>query len=218
MSDQEIQLTLKERQQVGKGLNHLKRGGDIPAVIHNHGKESVIVSGTYIDMVKAYSKAGKQQPISLKVGDKDYFAIIKDVDFEPKKNRLRHIVFGTISRTEKVTTEVPVKIEGEIPAEKASLIVINTLDHVEIEALPKNLVDSLAVNGEKLVEVGDKLHVSDIQVPEGVTILTESDQTIATIEMPRSQLAEESAEEESAEGETPAEGESAEAKTETPAE
>lgn len=205
MSDQDITLVVEERKTVGKGLNQMRRDGFIPAVIHNHGKESVMVTGSYIDIAKAYNLAGKQQPVTVKVGDKDYFAIIKDVDFDPKKNRLRHVVFGAISRTEKVETEVPIKVEGDIPAEKASLIVIYTLDHIVVEALPKDLVDSVTVDGSTLAEVGDKLHVSDIKVPTGVTILTEGEQTIAHVEAPRAVLAEESAEE-TTEGGEAAEG------------
>lgn len=203
MSDQDITLVVEKRETVGKGLNKLRRDGIVPAVIHNHGKESVIVSGPSVEMKKAYAQAGKQQPVTVKLDGKDYFAIIKDVDFDPKKNQLRHIVFGAINRNEKVETEVPVKLEGEIPAEKASLIVINTVDHVTIEALPKDLIDSVAVDASKLAEVGDKLHVSDIVVPEGVTILTEPEQTIAHVEAPRAVVAEES---EEAEGEEGAEG------------
>ena len=72
-----------------------------------------------------------------------------------------------------------------------------------IEALPKDLIDSLEVSGENLNEVGDKLHVSDLKAPEGVTILNEPEQTIAIVEAPRAVLAEEAAEEQ-AEGEATA--------------
>ena len=203
MSDQNITLTLSKREVVGKGLNNLRNDGAIPAVIHNHGKDSIIVSGNYMELSKAYAQAGKQQPITLKVDNKDYYAIIKDVDFEPKKHQMRHVVFGAINRNEKIETEVPIHIEGDIPAERTGLIVLRTLDHINIEALPKDLIDSLEVSGENLNEVGDKLHVSDLKAPEGVTILNEPEQTIAIVEAPRAVLAEEAAEEQ-AEGEATA--------------
>lgn len=199
MSDQDITLTLNKREVVGKGLNQLRRSGSIPAVIHNHGKDSVVVSGSYIDMSKAYAQAGKHHPVNLKVDNKDYYAIIKDVDFEPKKQQLRHVVFGAINRNEKVETEIPIRIEGEIPAERVGLIVLHTLDHLIIEALPKDLVDVLVVDGSSLAEEGDKLHVSDIKIPTGITVINEPEQTIATVEAPRAVVAEEAAEEEATE-------------------
>lgn len=212
MSNEEITLTLEKRDTVGKGLNKLKQAGKIPAVIHNHGKDSIIVSGDKLAIDRAYSQAGKHHAITLNVGKEKYLTIIKDVDFEPKKHQLRHVVFNAIKQDEKVEAEVPIVFEGdEIPAEKIGLIVLKPLDHVVIEALPKDLIDSLTVDITVLAELGDKLHVSDLKVPEGVTIKNEPEQTIAAVEQPRAALAEEAeeAEGEGEEGEG-AEGEAAE--------
>lgn len=206
MSGQDITLELEKRTQQGKGLNALRNGGKIPAVIHNHGQESVVVMAPAVALNKIYQEAGKTHPVNLQVGSDKYLAIIKDVDFDPKKNLLRHVVFNAIRQDQAVEAQVPVVLEGEeIPAEKAGLLVIPTLDRVTIEALPRNLVDSLSVDVTKLAEIGDKLHVSDISVPEGVTIKEEPEQTIVVVEQPKAQVSEEAAEE--AEGEEAAEGE-----------
>lgn len=203
MSDQDITLTLEKRDKVGKGLNKLRREGQIPAVIHNHGKDSVVVAGPSLTILKAYESAGKHHPINVVVGKDKYFTIIKDVDFEPTKQQLRHVVFNAIRQDEKVESEVPIVLEGEeIPAEKAGLMVIRQLDHVVIEALPKDLIDSVSVDATKLTEIGDKITVADIKVPSGVTIMTEPEHPIATVEETKAQISEEAEEEaEAAEGE-----------------
>jgi large subunit ribosomal protein L25 len=176
LSQDTITLTLDKRDVVGKGLNKLRNEGRIPAVIHNHGKESVIVSGPFIDVLKVYQQAGKHHPVTLKVDDKKYMALIKSVDFEPKKNQLRHVVFNAIKQDEKQKTEVPIKFveDAEIPAEKAGLMVIRQLEAVEIEALPKDLIDELFVDPSGLTEIGDRITVADLKVPEGITVLTEA--------------------------------------------
>lgn len=215
MSNDAITLTLNKRDTVGKGLNKLRHEGVVPAVIHNHGKDSVIVSGQALELSKAYQKAGKHHPITLKVGDKQYFTLIKDVDFEPKKNQLRHVVFNAIRQDVKTEAEVPIILEGdEIPAEKVGLIIVQPLDHVVIEALPKDLVDSVSIDVTGLTEVGDKIHVSDIKLPAGVEVKNEPEQTIAHVEAPRAVVAEENESEEGAEGEesVETEGESSETK------
>ncbi len=211
MSQDSITLSLTKREVVGKGLNQFRRDGQTPAVIHNHGQESVVVSGPYLDLLRVYQKAGKTSPVNLNVGDQKYMALIKQVDFDPKKNLLRHVVFNAIRQDEKQKTEVPVHFveDAEIPAEKAGLMVIRQLDVVEIEALPKDLVDELTVDPSGLAEIGDKITVADIKVPEGVEILTEAEHPIATVEETKAQMSEE-AEEEATEGEEGAEGESAE--------
>ncbi len=206
MSNEEIALALKEREIQGKQVKKLRQEGYIPAVIHDHGKPSLVVMAPFLDISKTYQAAGKHHPVNLTVGKQNYLAIIKDVDFDPKKHQMRHVVFNAIKQDEKVQTEVPVKIEGEIPAEKAGLMVITNLDVVEIEALPKDLIDELTVSGAGLVEIGDKITVAELAIPSGVTLLTEPEHPIATVEETKEQISEAAEETETEEG---AEGEEA---------
>lgn len=210
LSNDKIAVTLEERQTVGKGLGQLKRDGKVPAVIHNHGQESVIAQANYQDIVKLYNQAGKHHAVDVTVGDKKFLTIIKDVDYEPKKHQIRHVVFGAIRQNEEVETEVPIVFEGDAPAEKASLLVIRQLDHVQVKALPRDLIDEIKVSIEGLAEIGDKISVADLQVPEGITVLTEPEHGIAVVEETKAQMSEES-EEEGAEGEEGAESEDGEA-------
>ncbi len=201
MSKQEISVKLEKRTQIRKGLNNLKKAGKIPAVIHNHGQESIIVSGDFMELSKVYERAGKHHPVNVKVNNKEMLTIIKDVDLDPKRSILRHVVFGAIEQNEKVETEVAVVLEGEIPAKKGGLVINIQLDHVQIEAFPRDLPDSLTVNAESLIEVGDRIIVSDIKIPNGVKILIEAEHPIATVEEPRVQEVEEPEVETATEGE-----------------
>jgi large subunit ribosomal protein L25 len=141
------------------------------------------------------------------VGSDKYLALIKDAHFDPVKRRLQHVVFQAIRQDEKVEAEVPIRIDGEIPAEKIGLMVLRQLDEVEIEALPKHLPDELVVSAEALAELHDKITVGDLDVPDGVTILTDPEHPIATVVETRAQMAEEAAPEtEEAEAEEGAEG------------
>ncbi|HSX52791.1 MAG TPA: 50S ribosomal protein L25 [Patescibacteria group bacterium] len=218
MSGQDIALVLEERKVLGKQVKHLRRDGMTPAVIHDHGQASKVVMAPSVDLLKVYHQAGKHHPLSLTLGKDTYMALIKDADFDPKRNQLRHIVFNAIKQDEKVETEVPIRLLGDIPAEKAGLMVITQLDSVDIEAYPKDLVDELTVDATGLVEIGDKIHVSDIVLPSGVEILTEAEHPIATVEETKAQMSEEEitgeAAEEGTEGEEGAEGAEGEASAE----
>lgn len=200
MSGQDIALQVEKREIIGKAVRQLRRDGIVPAVIHDHGKESQHVMASASEITKAYQSAGKHHPVNLTLGSKKYMALIKDVDFEPRKHTVRHVVFNAIAANEKQQTEVPVHFtEGEIPAEKTGYMVIRQLDAVEIEALPKDLIDEITIDASTLVEIGDKLTVGDITVPSGVKILTEADHPIAVVEETKAQMSEEaeSAEDES---------------------
>jgi large subunit ribosomal protein L25 len=195
-------LDLSERTTVRKGLGQLRREGMTPGVIHNHGETSILIVAPEVELTKIYHAAGKHHPLEIKVGSDKYLALIKDAHFNPVKRRLEHVVFQAINRNEKVQAEVPIHLEGEAPAEKIGLMVLRQLDSVQIEAFPRNLPDEFKVDATKLAELHDAITVADLQVPEGVTILTEADYPIARVAETPAQVSEEA----EAEGEEAAGG------------
>jgi large subunit ribosomal protein L25 len=189
MSQDTINLTLEPREVTGKSVKHLRKAGSVPAVIHDHGKDSIIVQGDAIKMLKVWRQAGKHHPIQLKAGDHSYVALIKDASFDPKKHLLTHIVFNAVDRNQKVDAEIPVRpryAEGNesSPAERNSLIVLAQLETVQVKAIATKLPDFLEYDAEKLVNVGDSVTVADLVAPEGVEIETELEHSIATVYEP----------------------------------
>jgi large subunit ribosomal protein L25 len=183
---EEVLLEVKKRDITGKAVKRLRQDGLVPAVIHDHGKPSIHVEGEYLAILKAYQKAGKHHPVSLKADGQDYTVLIRDVDVDPRKQQLRHVVFNAVKANEKVDAEIPVRIrfdEGNdaTPAERAGLIVLHQLEAVEVEALPRFLPDFLEFDGEKLATVGDSVTVADIIVPANVTIKTDPAHQLAAV-------------------------------------
>lgn len=191
MTNIDAPLKLQERTVVRKQLAALRADGLVPAVIHNHGAQSIYVMAPAQEIGKIYKEAGKHHPLHLVVGEQKFLALIKDAHYHPAKRRLDHLVFQAIRQDEKVEAEVPIHLEGEIPAEKVGLMVLRQLDAVQIEALPKDLIDDIKVDATKLAEIGDQIIVSDLTVPEGVTILTEPDHPIARVVETKAMISEE---------------------------
>jgi large subunit ribosomal protein L25 len=135
---------------------------------------------------KVWHQAGKHHPIELTLGSKKQLAMIKSADVDPVKHSLRHLSLFIIKSNEKVETEVPVKVtgEGETPAERAGLVVLQQLEAVEIKALPAKLPDFLEVPGEKLVEQGDHVTVADIVPVDGVEVMGEPEAIVASVYEP----------------------------------
>lgn len=217
MANVDVIVKLTPRTVIGKGLNQLRRDGMIPGVIHNHGQESLHIMVPNTDLAKVYKEAGKHHPLQLEIGSDKHLALIKDVHYNPIKRSIEHVVFQAIRQNEKVEAEIPLHLEGEIPAEKVGLMVLRQLDTVVIEAFPRDLPDSFTVDATKLVELHDKLTVADIVIPEGVTILTDADHPIATVVETKAQMSEEAEQEateaEAAEGEEGAEPSASDATT-----
>lgn len=189
MSQDSISLTLEPREVTGKAVKHLRRDGQIPAVIHDHGKPSLHVQANSVQMLKVWRQAGKHHPVELKAGDKTFVALIKNADFDPKKHLLVHVVFNAVDKNQKVDAEIPVRpryAEGNeaSPAERNGLIVLSQLDNVQVKAIPDKLPEFLEYDAEKLVEIGDHITVADLPVPEGVEIETEPEHAVATVYEP----------------------------------
>lgn len=197
-TQQDISITLQNREALGKAVKQLRKDGQVPAVIHDHGKPSIHVMAAYVPLLKIYREAGKHHPINLTVDGKKYLAIIRDADFEPRRNELRHIVFNAIEQNKPVETEVPIVFQGDPEAEKVGFMVLRQLDNVEVKALPKDLPDEVVLDISGLTAVGDKLHVSDIVIPAGVEILTEAEHPVAMVDEPRSLAAAQAEEDEAA--------------------
>lgn len=181
-----FELLLQERVAQGKAAKKLRKNGIVPGVMYGKDIKAKSVQGDEVMMQKAYSVSGKNRPVSLAIGKQKHLAMIKSADFDPAKHKLRHLAFHVIKQNEKVEADVPVVIvgDGETPAEKAGLVVMTTIDKVQVEALPKNLPENIGIDGNKLESVGQQVVVADLDVPNGVTVLTDPEQVVATVYEP----------------------------------
>jgi large subunit ribosomal protein L25 len=169
---QDVQLAAKERQALGKrAIAKLREEGKIPAIIQEHGKDSINLLIDNVAMLKAYEHAGKSQPIDLTIGSSKKLALIKELHFVPLKPVVQHVVFQALKQNEAVDAEVPIHITGEIPAENNRYVLLKTLETVQVRALPRDLPEALEVSGEKLVEIDDRITIRDIKMPEGVELV-----------------------------------------------
>jgi len=189
MSDDSISLTLTKREITGKAVKHLRRDGQVPAVIHDHGKPSLVVQADSVQLLKVWRQAGKHHPVQLKTGDQSFTALIKTAEFDPKKHLLTHVVFNAVDKNQKVEAEIPIRPrydEGNesSPAERNGLIVLSQLETVQVKALADKLPDYLEYNAEKLVEIGDHVSIADLVVPDDVEVETEAEHAIATVYEP----------------------------------
>lgn len=186
MSDN-IELVAEKRTVTGKKVRSIRRDGMVPATIYENGKESINVQVSYVPMSKTYSAAGLGQPVYLTVGSDKYLTMIKDVHIDPAKNTIMHVAFHAVNANDPVEAEVPVHIEGEVPAEKLGNFIVRPNDTVEVKALPANLPEFMVVDASLLVNPGDHITVADIKPIANVEIISEPELTLATVEEPRVQ-------------------------------
>jgi len=186
-----IALTAQVRQKVGKGVARgLRRDAQVPAVLYSHGKSTPIVMVNKDVSKVLNAEGGEHALINLKLeggkGAGDKLALIKDYQVDPISGKLIHLDLMEVAMNEKVKLQVAVHISGTAAGVKEGGIFQYGQRNLEIECLPTHIPDFIDVNIEHL-KVNESLHVRDITAPEGVKILTEGDNTVATIQPPMSE-------------------------------
>ena len=169
---QDVKLEAVKREALGKrAVAVLRAEGKVPAIVQEHGKESINILVGGPEILKAFAAVGKSQAIDLTVGGTKKLALIKEIEFVPLKPAVQHVVFQALKANEAVDAEVPIHITGEIPAENNRLVLLHTLETLMVRALPKDLPEALEVSGESLVEIDDRLTIADIKLPNGVELV-----------------------------------------------
>ena len=176
------------REDVGKGASRrLRRDGKVPAIIYGGHRDPVALTLQQTQLLRAAEhESFYASIIEIQVGeDTTQQAVVRDMHRHPFRPLIMHIDFMRVSADEVLTIAVPIHFLGEdrSPAGKASGVVIqHHMTEVEIEALPKDLPEFLSVDLSAM-DVGDAVMLSQIPLPEGVTIpaLASGDHFDATI-------------------------------------
>ena len=163
------------REDVGKGASRrLRLQGKVPAVIYGGHKEPATLAIDHDPLKHATERESFFSSIlEIKVADgRTQKVVVRDVQHHPYKPRILHLDLMRVSDQEILRMSVPIHYLGEDESEagKASGVVIQHLvTEVEIAALPGNIPSYLGIDLSGL-KMGDVVMLSDIELPEGVTI------------------------------------------------
>ena len=118
----------------------------------------------------------------------DKNVLIYDVSKDPVTDKFTHIDFYAVRMDKLITTEVPLVFEGEsLVVETEDGVLVKNITEVEVEALPTDLPREIKVDISTLRTFDDLIHIKDLRVSEGVKILAEPEEMIASVTPPRSE-------------------------------
>lgn len=181
---EEIELKAQKREVIGKQVKQLRRQGLVPAILYGHKTEPLPLQIEERSLRQVLERAGSHHLITLQVGDesKSRITLAREVQLDPITHALLHVDFYKVVMTEKITTEVPLVFIGQSPVmEKREGVLVRGLDSVEVECLPSNLIESIEVNLEDLVEIDQAILVGDLEVDADLEILTDKEEMVAQI-------------------------------------
>ncbi len=179
-----VPLTGSLRERSGKGpARQTRRAGRIPGIVYGHGRPALSVAVDAHEFINALRHVEGNMIVSLKLDGGEKTAIVREVQRDPLTHEIVHLDFQEVSLTERVHVEVTVHLVGTPVGVKDAGGILETITRgIEVECLATAIPGAIEVDVSAL-NIGDSVHVRDIRV-EGVEVLTDADQTIATVVPP----------------------------------
>jgi large subunit ribosomal protein L25 len=185
-----VRVTAHKRQTTGKSAaRQIRREGRLPAVIYGKGDSTALTIEADTLTEIWHSAGGSNTVLDMSLlGDQEEMchAILREVQINPVTREPLHVDFYRVDANEPIRVSVVVDTVNELPEElkmadtSASLV----LREVDVECLPGNIPESIRVDLATLT-AGHALHAGDLDLPEGVTLVTDADTAVVIVQTVR---------------------------------
>lgn len=197
-----------KREKLGKSAKQLIADGYIPAVVYNAKTESFSISVLSKDIESLLKTATSTTIIDATLDNSKMKVVLKDVERNPLTGGIRHVAFFQIDENKPMIFSIPFNVIGISPAVKNNLgILVKALPALEVRCKLADLVSQIDIDVSGLEHPGQSISVSDIKLPQGMTLPNDEQIHNAIVTITQLQKAEEvvTSTETAVEGETPAE-------------
>ena len=194
---QNFVVNAEVRVEQGKGASRrLRRTGRIPAIVYGGNKEPQSLSVNHNELWKNLKHESFYSKIlTLNIGGASEQVVLKDLHRHPVREEVMHMDLQRILADVAIRMRVPVHFKGEeiAPGVKTGGgIFEHLMNEVEVECLPKDLPEFIEVDVSAM-EVNDALHLSQLTLPENITLVElkhDNDAAVIAIHLPRAAKAE----------------------------
>ncbi|MBW2617231.1 MAG: 50S ribosomal protein L25, partial [Deltaproteobacteria bacterium] len=186
------------RKSTGKeAARKLRRNNQVPAIFYGPGTENVMLALDYLELERLLRQAGGENIIvDLQVksdsGTESKKAMLKDLQIDPVQDTYIHADFYEISMDKEITVAVPIQLINTPVGVTNGGVLQHIRRELTITCLPDKLINVFDMDVSGL-DIGDSIHIRDIELPEGITTAEEGHLTVAVMAAP---TVEEEAEEE----------------------
>lgn len=172
-----FKLSVAKREKKGEKI---RCEGLMPAVLYGADKDNISLSIVLKDFTKLYKLAGKSNLIDLDIDNKDAGQVlIQDVQLDPVKDWPVHADLRRIVKGQIITTSVVLNFIGESAAVKElGGTLLKSYGKIDIECLPKDLIDHLDVDLALIKTFDDIITAKDLALPEEITLIDPAEDTI----------------------------------------
>jgi large subunit ribosomal protein L25 len=183
------ELTIKRREGTGKEVaKRLRRAGAVPAVLYDGKKAETVTVDPKAVLRMIHGREGTTQLLTLKFdgdgGGSPRLAIIREMQFDPVTEQLLHVDLQEVSADRAITVQVSVRPVGEAAGVREQKGILNLVLHeLSVSCLPTAIPQRIDADVSGLM-IGDVLTVAELRAPEGVRILNDPGQAVATVAPP----------------------------------
>lgn len=163
-----IQIDATPREAGKKHARAARRNKEVPCVLYGGALETPVNFQVPELALRPLIYTPDTHTAAITLDGKTYEAILKTVVMHPVTDRPFHVDFMALKRGQKLRMNVALRYTGQAPAVRAGLVLNELVHELEIECLPRHIPGHLDVDLSKLEGVHDALHVSDVELPEGV--------------------------------------------------
>jgi large subunit ribosomal protein L25 len=197
----------------------LRRGGQMPAVLYGRNTDPVLLSVNVKDLEQILKKGNIGSIIlNLVIQNGKKFtkpAMIKELQSHPVSGNFLHVDFYEIDMQRKINVMIPIVVKGKAKGVEEGGILQLVRREIEVLCLPGDIPQAIELDITDL-DIGDAIHVEDIELGASVEIPAETNFTVVTVVSPKMEAVEaveeaeeaEAGEEEEAEEDTESEQES----------
>jgi large subunit ribosomal protein L25 len=187
-------LDVEKRDKSGKGVaRSLRREGKTPGVVYRAGTAESIQLTSKLLTQFINKTAGEMVLVHLNFGSETKQALVKDFQLDPVTDQVLHVDFQEISATEELKISVHIVTAGEpIGVKRDGGILQHGVRAIEIACLADKIMGHVTVDVSKMT-IGETIHVSDLNLGEGVRIITDSHDLIAAVLAPKAEAVAEAA-------------------------
>jgi len=179
-----VQLVVQQRDEVGsREVRRLRKLGQIPGVLYGSGKPAtaIMVEATAL-RAAVTTPAGLHAVLDVTIeGQKTaHTAILKTIQHDKVKHHITHIDLQEIRLSDPIETSVVLHIEGTPQGVKMGGVLDVTSHEVEVRGLPTAIPEHLTLNVDHL-DIGGHARLGEIELPEGITLVGDPEETVCTV-------------------------------------
>ena len=188
MTTKAVEIELDPRELTGKKVKRLRRAGIVPVHLYGPGMEPRSLQCQANRLIHVLAQAGGATPIHITIQGESgtHLAFAREIQWDPRRDDLLHVDLLAADVSRPVTAQVPIILTGESPgARTVGGTVMQQLRTADVQALPLEMPGQIEVDLAVMEEPDSVIRASDLIIPGNATLLTDSEELVARIELPR---------------------------------